>query len=104
VINSAAQNGNDFKKLIKQKQSKIIKLVEKEAKIVPKNYYRNVWLAVGMSAFGLPIGVAIGLAVKNIGLLAIGLPIGMGIGVVVGTRLDKKAAQEGRQLDVEIKY
>ncbi|MBC8060093.1 MAG: hypothetical protein H7Y18_05455, partial [Clostridiaceae bacterium] len=47
VINSAAQNGNDFKKLIKQKQSKIIKLVEKEAKIVPKNYYRNVWLAVG---------------------------------------------------------
>jgi hypothetical protein len=37
------------------------------------------------------------------GLLAIGLPIGMGIGIAVGTSMDKKAMNEGRQLDIEIK-
>ena len=61
-------------------------------------------MVVGMSAFGLPIGVAIGLSIGNIGLLGIGLPIGMGIGIIVGRLMDKKALAEGRQLDVEIKY
>ena len=104
AINASTVTGNDLKKIIKQKQTTIIKLVEKELKIVPKAYYRNLWLAVGMSAFGLPIGVIFGLSMGNIGLLAIGLPIGMAIGIGVGTSMDKKAAAEGRQLDVEIKY
>jgi hypothetical protein len=84
-------------------QAKILKLVEKEVKIVPKNYYKTLWMAVGMSAFGLPIGVAFGLSAGNIGLLAIGLPIGLGLGVVFGTSLDNKAEKEGRQLNWEAK-
>ncbi len=63
-----------------------------------------MWLALGMSAFGIPIGVAIGLSVGNPGLLATGLPIGMGIGMAVGASMDKKAKETGKQLDVEIKY
>lgn len=104
AIDASTATGNDLKKIIKQKQTAIIKLVEKELKIVPKAYYRNLWLAVGMSAFGLPIGVVFGLSMGNMGLLAIGLPIGMAIGIGVGTSMDNKAAAEGRQLDVEIKY
>jgi hypothetical protein len=77
--------------------------LEKELKVVPKNYYRTLWMALGMSAFGLPIGTAIGLFLGNIGLLAVGLPIGMGIGAVVGTNMDKKALAEGRTMDIEIK-
>lgn len=103
-LNSTSLTSNDFIKLTKQKQTKIIKVIEKELKIVPKNYYRNIWLALGMSAFGLPIGVAFGLSVGNIGLLAIGLPIGMAIGMAVGSRMDKKAFEESRQLNIEIKY
>lgn len=61
-------------------------------------------MALGMSAFGLPFGVVIGLITKNMGLLAIGLPIGMGIGVMVGSKMDKKALEEGRQLNMEIKH
>nr|WP_315151937.1 hypothetical protein [uncultured Flavobacterium sp.] len=103
-LNSTSLTSNDFIKLTKQKQTKIIKVIEKELKIVPKNYYRNIWLALGMSAFGLPIGVAFGLSVGNIGLLAIGLPIGMAIGMAVGSKMDKKAFEESRQLNIEIKY
>ncbi|HLF53198.1 hypothetical protein [Flavobacterium sp.] len=103
-INSTSLTDNELRKLVKQKQTRIIKLVEKELKIVPKNYYRNLWLVVGMSAFGLPIGVVFGLSIGNMGLLALGLPIGMAIGIVVGSGMDKKASVEGRQLDVEIKY
>jgi len=102
-INSSTLKGKQLIKFIKKEQSSILKQIEKEHKIVPKNYYRNLWLALGMSAFGLPIGVALGLSVGNIGLLAIGLPIGMAIGLAFGSSLDKKALNEGRQLDIEIK-
>lgn len=94
---------NGLSKLIKTKQTKILKLVEKELKIVPKDYYQKLWQVTGMSAIGLPIGAAIGAIAKNMGLLAIGLPIGMGIGALIGARMDKKAVAEGRQLQTEIK-
>ena len=90
--------------MLKQKRFKIIKLLEKELKIVPKNYYRNLWFIVGMSVFGLPLGVAFGISIGNLGLLGIGLPIGMVIGIAVGSGMDKKAHKEGRQLNIEIKY
>ena len=57
-LNSTSLTGNGLRKLLKKKQTKILKLLEKELKIVPKDYYRNLWLAVGMSAFGVPIGIA----------------------------------------------
>nr|WP_294934046.1 hypothetical protein [uncultured Flavobacterium sp.] len=102
-LNALALTESGLQKAVKQKQTRIIKLLEKELKIVPKNYYRNLWLIVGMSAFGLPIGVAFGLSWGNMGLLGIGLPIGMAIGFALGAGMDKKALQEGRQLDIEIK-
>ena len=103
LLDSSQLVGNSLLHLIKKKQNKIIRLTEKELKIVPKNYYRNLWMVLGMSAFGLPLGVAFGLSMGNIGLLAIGLPIGMGIGVLVGSKLDKKASESGKQLDIELK-
>ena len=102
-LNSSQVMGTALSHLIKKKQNKIIKLTEKELKIVPKNYYRNLWMVLGMSAFGLPLGVAFGLSLGNIGLLAIGLPIGMAIGTLVGSNLDKKALESGKQLDIELK-
>jgi hypothetical protein len=102
-INSSTLTGNQQTKFIKQKQTSILKQIEKELKVVPKNYYRNLWMILGMSSFGLPIGLVFGLTIGNIGLLAIGLPIGMVIGLAVGSGLDKKAFMEGRQLNIEIK-
>jgi len=103
-INSSSFAGLALKKLIKERQSAILKLIEKEHKITPKNYYRNLWGLFGMSGFGLPIGVAFGLSIDNMGMLGIGLPIGLAIGFAIGLSMDKKALNEGRQLDLEIKY
>ncbi len=102
-LNSVSLTSNEFEKLVKQKQTKIIKQIEKELKIVPKNYYRNLWLALGLCVFGIPIGIALRTSANNAGLFALGIPIGMGIGIALGTGMDKKAFKEGRQLDIEVK-
>jgi hypothetical protein len=89
---------------IKQKQKSILKILEKQLKMVPKNYYRKLWFILGIAAFGLPLGVAIGTMLHNIGLLGTGFPFGMLIGFAVGASMDKKAFKEGKQLDFEVKY
>ena len=103
-INLSSLTGTQLERLIKKNQTAILKQTEKEHKIVPQNYYRNLWMLFGFTAFGLPIGIIFGLSVGNMGLLALGLPIGMAIGAFIGTTLDKKALNEGRQLNLEIKY
>ncbi len=102
-INYSILTEKELIKSIKKEQTLIIKQIEKELKIVPKNHYRNLWLVLGMSAFGLPLGVLFGISLGNIGLLGIGLPIGMVIGMLFGSRLDKKALNEGRQMNIEFK-
>ena len=94
------------KKLIKQirsSQTSIIRLLEKQLKLVPINYYRTTWLALGMTAFVIPLGVAYGSITGNMAFIGIGLPIGMALGIAVGTGMDKKAMKEGRQLDIKVK-
>jgi hypothetical protein len=103
-VNSVSESGKELRRQIKKTQSRIIKVLEKEHKLVTKNHYRNTWLAVGMAAFGIPLGVAFGASLGNMAFLGIGLPIGMAIGIAVGTGMDKKAFEEGRQIDLEIKY
>ena len=103
-IHTASSQEAQLKNVLRKKQSSIIKMLEKEMKLVPKFYYRNLWMVLGMSAFGIPLGVAFSLSIKNMGFIGIGLPIGMAIGMIVGTNMDKKAFDEGRQLDVVLKY
>lgn len=86
----------------KKQQTIIIKLIEKQLKIVPINHYRNTWMALGMVVFGLPLGLAFSTSLDNMAFIGIGLPIGMAIGLAVGTGMDKKAQEEGRQINLEI--
>lgn len=103
-INSFVGSNRDLLKQLGKTQSGIIKLIEKELKLVTKNYYRNLWLAVGMAAFGIPFGVVFGISLDNMAFIGIGIPIGMAIGIAIGTAMDKKASDEGRQLDLEVEY
>jgi hypothetical protein len=104
LLNSVSDTEKYFAKTIKETENEIIKHIEKKTNVVPKNHYRKRWLALGIGAFGLPIGVTIGSVSGNMGMLGAGLPIGLGIGSVVGSSMDKKAFNEGRQLDFEVKH
>lgn len=94
TLNTFSGIDKEVRKLLRKTYSKILKLVEKELKWVPKNHYRNTWLAIGLVAFGIPLGAAF----SNIGL---GIPLGMIFGMVVGSFMDKKAEKEDKQLDIE---
>jgi len=104
LLNSISDSEKNFAKTIKEKENKIIEHIEKQINLIPKNHYRKRWLALGIGAIGLPIGVALVSALGNMGLLGTGLPIGGGIGIVVGSSMDKKAFNKGRQLDFEVKH
>jgi len=108
-LNSQIERLNNFEgsekqlgKEIRKTQAAILRLLEKEAGIVTKNYYRNKWLAIGIAAFGIPMGVGFGAALNNMSFLAIGLPVGMSIGIAVGSKKDQEAAAQGKVLDIEI--
>jgi zinc transporter ZupT len=88
----------ELKKEVRKAQYTIIKKLEKEHKIVPKGYYQSMWLALGMTVFGVPMGMAFGAAIGNIAMFGIGLPIGMAIGIAIGSQKDAEAAKNGRQL------
>jgi len=102
LIDPVLESEKEYIKQLRKTQTDILSRVEKELKLVPKNHYRNIWLALGIAAFGVPLGVLFGIILDNMGFIGIGLPIGIPIGLAIGTVLDKKAADEGRQLDVEI--
>lgn len=103
-LNSITEVDKRFIKAIKEKENRIVRLLEKKHKIVPKNYYKKLWMVLGMSFFGIPMGMIYGASVGKVGYFAIGLPLGMAIGLGYGSGLDKKAFNEGRQLDFESKY
>ena len=101
ALNQFEGTEKEYRKALVNTEYKILKFLEKEHKIVPKNHYQKTWLALGMAVFGVPIGVAMGTALGNMGFMGVGIGMGLAIGVAVGAGMDKKARDEGRQLDFE---
>lgn len=102
LLNKLSDTDRSFKKQLIKTQTNISNRAIKELKYVPKNHYRNVWLAVGMAAFGIPFGVALSTVIGNFAFIGLGLPIGLSVGIAYGTSMDQRAAKEGRQLDIEL--
>lgn len=103
AINNFSGGPKALKKQLRKAKSKILILLEKEVKLVPKNYYRNKWTALGITAFGIPIGLVFG-TTMNMAFLGLGIPIGLAIGIAIGTDLDRKAKEQGNQLDLEMEF
>lgn len=99
-VNSFLGTNKDFRVQIRKSQDRILKLINKELKLVPKNFYRFRWMSMGISIFGVPLGVILGSSTGIWGLFGVGLPIGVIIGMAIGAGMDKKAFKEGRQLDI----
>ncbi len=96
--------GNDAKliSLARKKINRILQVLEKEMNVVAKNHHRTRWLVLGMTTFGVPMGIAIGLSLQNMAFLGIGISVGFAFGIAIGSYLDQKAAREGRQLFYEL--
>jgi len=103
-LNCFEGSNKDLLKLLSKKQTGMLQLLEKELSLVCKGHYRNMWLALGMAVFGLPMGAAFGLSLGNMAFIGVGLPLGIALGAAYGTSLDKKACEEGRQLEVELTF
>jgi hypothetical protein len=102
LLNGLDSGNVEFPKKLAGIQRRMLRRLERELKLVPKNYNRNLWMGAGMAAFGLPIGVVFGITLDNMAFLSIGLPIGMAVGIAVGTAMDEKARNSGHQLDVDL--
>lgn len=99
-VNSFLGSNKGFRVQIRKSQNSILKLINKELKLIPKNFYLFRWMSMGISIFGIPLGAVIATSTKIWGLFGIGIPIGVIIGMIIGAGMDKKAFKEGRQLDI----
>jgi len=92
-INSFEGNDKELRKHIKKVRTKTLKLVEKELELVAINHYRDLWMAIGIA-----LGIALSASFDNNGL---GLIIGLVVGITLGSNMDKKAAKNGKQLNLQ---
>ena len=81
-------------------EKKITNHLAKTYKLTTKGYYGRLWMILGYAMFGVPLGVCMGAVLDNMGLMGAFMPIGMAIGLFFGSLLDKKAKQEGRQIQL----
>lgn len=93
TINSFSETDKKLVKLLRKVHYKTLRLIEKELNLVTKNHYKNLYMAIGVA-----LGVAFSASFDNNGM---GLILGLAIGISVGIHFDKKAEQNGNQLNLE---
>ncbi len=73
----------------------ILKLMESKLKLVAINHYRDLYMAIGVA-----LEITFSTLFDNNGL---GLIFGLAIGMTIGANMDKKAAKEDKQLNLQNK-
>ena len=101
-LNASTKINGALYRLVNLTENEIITILEQDIDIVPVGHYSKKWTAVGITLYGIPFGIILGLLTHNMGLFAIGLPIGLGIGALIGRSKDAQAAAQGRQYDIAI--
>ncbi len=104
ITNYNAYNGPAEKlgRTIGKARVDILRVVEKNMKLIPKNAMLIRWMGIGMSAFGISLGAAYFVVLGNMAFMGVGIGIGLSIGVAIGAGLDNKAKKENRQLNIEL--
>ena len=83
-------------------QRRILYQLEKQTKLVPKRYYMQYYMVLGMVILGAPIGsIFIALFENGAAFMGVGFGIGLALGIAFGTQKDQRAASEGPQLNWE---
>ena len=101
LINSFSGTDAKLVKELRKSRNEILSTLQKELQVVPRNYYQRMWVAIGITAFGLPMGVVFGVILDNLACMALALPMGLLFGIIIGSSLDKKAMLSGKQLDID---
>mgnify|MGYP003455205920 CR=1 FL=1 len=102
-LNALPDENPELNRLVKKKQTAIVKIIAAEANLVTLGHYQSQWTALGLASFGIPFGLLLGMLLKNMGMMALGLPFGLVLGSLVGKKLDRKAMEEDRQLPIQLK-
>jgi hypothetical protein len=97
IIEVKRMKGTEREKarFIERRHQNLVNFAQKSMGYVTPKFYQNLWLALGMGVFGVPLGVAYSASLDNYAFIGIGIPIGMAIGIGIGTAKDKKAKEEG---------
>lgn len=101
-LNSILDNDETLGSNIKQVKKKLLISLHRDLGLVPKNYYRNYGLAIGMSVIGVPIGVLLSILFNDYSYIAIGYMLGIVAGLAIGKLFDKNALENNQQLQLEI--
>ena len=101
LINSFPGTDAKLVKELRKSRNEILSMLQKELQVVPRNYYQRMWMVIGVTAFGLPMGVVFGVILDNLACMALALPMGLLFGIMVGSNMDKKALLSGKQLDID---
>ncbi|WP_442264973.1 hypothetical protein ACSIGC_11530 [Tenacibaculum sp. ZS6-P6] len=89
-----------FRRKILIQKSNIINLMVKTEGLIPEKHYQNQWFVLGMTTFGIPIGLVFSMAIGSTAFLGLGFPLGMLIGSMIGKQKDEKAKKEGKQISL----
>ncbi len=102
MLHSFSGGEKQFFKKLKNTKTVLLKILYKEVSVVPKNHYRNLWIAIGLFAIGIPMGIFLSHFLDNSIYMGLGISIGSAIGLIIGSNLDKQAEVEGRQIAIRI--
>jgi CHAT domain-containing protein len=100
TIGKFEENPDEQTKTVKKVYQKLLNLIRKQLGIVPEKYYQNIWMVLGLTVFGVPLGILYAAATSNPGLFTIGIAMGLPIGLAIGIQMDKKAARENKQIQI----
>ena len=91
-----------FYEQIKTSKAVLLNILFKEVGVVPINHYRDLWIALGLSGIGLPLGIFLSFFMDNSSAIALGIALGCSMGIVIGSNLDNQAEAEGRQMAIRL--
>ncbi len=89
-----------IKKQLEITVHRILHILKRDLGIIPENYYRNQYLALGMTVFGLPLGALIATLTGNTSYLAFGMLLGIPIGIAIGSKKDQIADKENKVIKI----
>lgn len=87
---------------INQSKRQLLSYLQKNEGIYAKNHFMTLYMAVGMTAMGLPAGIIFSFLIDNFAFIGLGLPIGLSLGLALGQKKDLQIKAKGKQINYSV--